>query len=109
MVFSADGRRALSASSDGTLRLWDVRLGREIRVLRGHGGEVLSVALAADGKTALSGGADGTARVWNVETGQAQRVLQAGAPVRKVALYPDGNLARPMKHQVQPDERHDPG
>jgi WD40 repeat protein/predicted Ser/Thr protein kinase len=103
VVFSADGRQALSASNDGSLRLWDVRLGRAIRVLRGHTGEVLSVAVAGDGRIAMSGGQDGTARIWDLESGQALRVLAAGAPVRKVALSPDGKraLSRTMPGKVQ--------
>jgi len=94
VVFSSDGRRALSAGDDGTLRLWDVRLGREIRTLRGHAGALTSVALSADGRVALSGGQDGTARLWDVTTGQTLRALRvAGDSVRKVALSPDGRLA----------------
>ena len=36
MALSADGRRAVSASGDKTLKVWDVETGRELRTLEGH-------------------------------------------------------------------------
>ena len=36
------------------------------RVLKGHSGQVWSVAFLPDGQKLLSGGADGTVRVWNL-------------------------------------------
>ena len=35
MAFSRDGRRVLSGSGDGTLRLWDVETGRELHCFKG--------------------------------------------------------------------------
>jgi WD40 repeat protein len=94
LAFLPDGRRALSASDDGTLRLWDVPRAQTLRVLRGHTGGVTSVALSDDGSRALSGGADGSARVWEVETGRELRRLDTrGGAVLKVALAPGGRRA----------------
>jgi hypothetical protein len=45
VALSADGRLAISASKDKTLKVWDIVTGREIRTLRGHGDSVHSVAL----------------------------------------------------------------
>ena len=55
VAFSPDGRFALSGSEDKTLKLWDIKTGKEIRTFRGHGGPVTHVAFTADGKFALSG------------------------------------------------------
>ena len=41
-----DGRRAVSASSDKTLKVWDVETGRELRTLFGHTNWVTGVALS---------------------------------------------------------------
>src|SRR5262249_35092453 len=42
IAFSPDGRRALSAAKDNTIRLWDVATGKEIRRLEGHTNWVVS-------------------------------------------------------------------
>jgi len=70
-----DGRTALSAGFDGSVRLWDLEQGKELRQLKGHAGGVLSVAVSPDGRTALSGGQDGTLRVWEVGSGRQLRRL----------------------------------
>ncbi len=94
LAFLPDGKHALSAGSDGTLRLWDVPLGREIQTFRGHRGAVASVAISPDGNSAVSGGADGTVRTWRIDSGQEiARYDARGGGVLKVALSPDGQHA----------------
>jgi WD40 repeat protein len=56
----------LSGGLDGTVRLWDLGVGRELRCLRGHGAGVASIAASADGRWILSGGADGAVHVWDL-------------------------------------------
>ncbi len=65
VAISRDGKIIVSASFDGTLRLWN-RKGNPIgRPLRGHKWRVLSVAFSPDGEIILSGGVDGTVRLWD--------------------------------------------
>jgi WD40 repeat protein len=95
-AFSSDGARVLSASQDGTLKLWDVKgakEGHEIRTLTGHQGTVLSACLSPAGKHALSGGSDGRVVLWDLESGAMARVFSGhkGA-VHSVAFSPDGKL-----------------
>ena len=56
IAFSPDGKRIVSSSGDGTLRLWDVEKVKEIRVLKGHKEMVSGVAWARDGKAVVSVG-----------------------------------------------------
>jgi WD40 repeat protein len=66
------------------------------RTLRGHTGEVTSVALSRDGKRAVTGSADGTVKVWDTATGNVTRTLKRNAlrvntgAVYCVALSPNG-------------------
>jgi WD40 repeat protein len=71
-----DGRRAISASDDGTLRVWDSETGRTLRTLEGHTGSVDAVAIHPDGRRAISGSRDATLRVWDLETGKTLRTLE---------------------------------
>src|SRR5690242_1040717 len=54
VTISADGKRAVSASWDGTLRYWDLEDRSLIRAMAGHGGSLMSVTLSPDGKRVLS-------------------------------------------------------
>ncbi|HEV3263036.1 MAG TPA: serine/threonine-protein kinase, partial [Gemmataceae bacterium] len=79
VLFHPDGRRALSSSSDGTLRLWDLRTGECVRVFEGHKQTwIWGLALSRDGSRALSGSDDGTIRLWDVEIGKAVREFHLG-------------------------------
>jgi WD40 repeat protein/tetratricopeptide (TPR) repeat protein len=80
LCFSPDGRRLAGIGSDNTARVWDVTRGQPVLVLRGHTGEITSVAFSPDGghlATASSSGADvedpdesGEVKVWDASTGR---------------------------------------
>ena len=61
------------------------------RILEGHTGGVLAVAVTADGQRIVSGSYDHTVNVWNLASGRLERTLQGhtGA-VRGVAVTTDG-------------------
>jgi WD40 repeat protein len=65
-----DGRRAVSASADRTLRLWDLETGQTLRTLEGHTSRVTVVAVMPDGRRAVSRSDDRTLRVWDLESGE---------------------------------------
>jgi WD40 repeat protein len=69
VTFSPDGRYLLSASRDGTARIWRADDGHPVRVLRGHRGAVSSATYSADGSHVVTAGGDGTVRIWRVAGG----------------------------------------
>jgi len=94
VALSADGRRAVSGSSDHTLRVWDLEGNQPPRILEGHTGSIMAVALLADGKHAVSGSDDWTVRVWDLEGNQPPRFLRLSpGSVHAMALSANGKRA----------------
>lgn len=56
----------ISASNDGTLKLWDLPTGENTLLLRGHYTRVSDVAVTSDGQMAVSVGWDQTLRLWDL-------------------------------------------
>ncbi|MGD2145115.1 MAG: BTAD domain-containing putative transcriptional regulator [Anaerolineae bacterium] len=67
--WNEDGSRILTASSDGTVRVWDARTGAELIVLSRHAGGVTQAMWNRDEQLVLTAGEDRAARVWDAETG----------------------------------------
>lgn len=95
VFFSADGKRAVTAGIDRTVRVWDATTGehlfavgeRKIEFIRQRG---LPCALSPDGKTLLvARGAD--VGVWDVAAGKELRTLRSPeSPVVALAFAPSG-------------------
>jgi WD40 repeat protein len=86
-----DGQRALSASADRTLRLWNLETGTELRTLAGHTDAVTALALLPDGVHVLSASDDRTLKLWNLETGAELRTFRGHAErVTAVKVLADG-------------------
>ena len=65
IAVSSDGQFCLSASSDSTLRLWNLTTGQTEKRFIGHQKDVLSVAFSADNRQIVSGSRDKTIKLWN--------------------------------------------
>jgi WD40 repeat protein len=94
VVVTPDGRFAVSASYDRTLKVWDIEKGETVHTLEGHTSLVNAVAVTPDGRLAVSASGDRTLKVWDIEKGEAVRTLEGHTGwIRAVAVTPDGRLA----------------
>ena len=94
VAVSADFKRAVSASTDRTLKVWDVASGAEVHTLRGHTASVRGVAVSADGKWAISASEDCTLKVWDLASGAEVHTLRGHTDrVMGVAVSADGKRA----------------
>jgi WD40 repeat protein len=88
VTFSFDSKYFVTGSNDGTVRIWDVATGREVRRLI-HGGVVLVVAFSPDGKYLVTTCKDEAVRVW--ETTSYREVTRLShLHVAIAAFSPDG-------------------
>jgi WD40 repeat protein len=87
--FSPDGRRIVTASEDGTLRVCEGETGEVIAVLRGHTGAVSSAVFSPDGHRIVTGSRDGTVKVWDAENGRALLSLETRGSNLSVLPSPD--------------------
>jgi eukaryotic-like serine/threonine-protein kinase len=75
LLFSADGRLAVTAGRDranrkAEVRLWEADTGKPLGPAWEHGKPLESLALSPDGRAVLLGSNDGTARLWDARTGK---------------------------------------
>lgn len=89
-----DGRTAISASEDGSLKSWDLQTGRVIGTLQGRSAKVRCVAFGPDGVSALSGDEDNTISYWDLQKRRLIRKLEGhkGA-VNSIAFSANGRIA----------------
>ena len=95
--WSPDGRSAVSAS-DTMLRQWEVSTGRCARRFEGvyetFWDPPFATSWSPDGRFVFAGGLDGTLVLSDVSSGKMLRTVEgAGAPLRAVAVSPDGHFS----------------
>ena len=93
---SYDGKRAITGSTDNTLRFWDIETGTCIHILRGHANHIADVAITPDSYTAISGGVyDYILRVWDLKNGKCVKELASpkNDTISCVCISSDGKKA----------------
>jgi WD40 repeat protein len=92
LAFSPDGKRLATDGDDNELKVWDVKTGKELLVLKGHTGYVTAVAFSPDGRRLASTSEDKTVKVWDAQTVQELLTLEGhGRWASGVAFSPDGH------------------
>jgi len=81
VAVTPDGQRAVSASSDNTLKVWELDSGRELRTYTFHSSGVSAVVVTPDGRRAVSACHDGTVKVWDLDSGVVLSTFACDATV----------------------------
>lgn len=117
-IFSADGKRILTASDDHTARIWNADGTGEPLVLGEHRGAITYAAfLPAENPSAarvLTTSLDGTARLWSASSGAPTSIVLAGrdgasAAVTCGAVSPDGERVAIASISAEPADSKKPG
>jgi WD40 repeat protein len=108
VTFLPDGKHALSASSDRTMKLWDVASGDVVRHFPVPAGWT-GAALSGDGKLVLcwtwDGGEIRQLELWDVDSAKLVRIFQDDpGPCHDLALSRDGKLALSAGDATTPED-----
>jgi len=94
VAVTPDGKKVISGSVDGPLKVWDMKSGEALFTLQGHTERINDVVVTPDGRQAISGSDDKTTRVWNLRTGELIWRLEGHSDkVRAVVVTQDGSHA----------------
>ena len=91
--FSPNGQRVVTASEDGTARIWHAETGQPLTEPLRHKGLVRYARFSRDGRRIVTASEDTTARVWDAQTGQPlAEPLRHRSEVNSADFSPDGLL-----------------
>jgi WD40 repeat protein len=91
-AFSPDGSRIVTASRDGTARIWDAAAAKEVALLLGYDNPVTSAAFSPDGLRIVTASWDKTARIWDAVTAKEIALLRGhDDSVLSAGFSPDGS------------------
>jgi WD40 repeat protein len=75
VAMSPDGKTAVTAGYDDSIRMWDLESGLNKNYLLGHLGPVRSISFMGDGHTLVSGSDDQTVHLFDVDTARDLRTF----------------------------------
>jgi len=88
--FSNDGQKIVTASVDGTAKLWNADTCQLIASPLRHGDIVHFAAFSPDGQEVVTASRDNKVRIWDAHTGESTRELIHPKPVYFAGFSPDG-------------------
>ncbi|MGE3313828.1 MAG: protein kinase [Planctomycetaceae bacterium] len=90
VVIANSGRFLVSASSDGTSKIWKLPERTLLRTMQPRGGRVVAAAISPDDKRIATAAVDFSLDVWDVETGKQQRLATLRDTVQAIVFIENG-------------------
>ncbi|KAF8553449.1 WD40 repeat-like protein [Imleria badia] len=93
LAYLPDGRRVVTGSDDGTVRVWNLESGKQEGTSMEHENKVDSLAVTRDGTKIVSSDEDGSIKMWNVESHELVQNWKAHSTIsHALAISPDDRL-----------------
>ncbi len=91
---TADGKIAVTTSGDGSIRIWDLNTGDNIKIIEYDSEKLHQLSLTPDGKKAITSSVDGKVFIWDLETGSNSKTIKGHQkPICEIAVTTDGKKA----------------
>jgi WD40 repeat protein len=91
--FSHDGQRVVTASDDGTAKIWRSDGGGDVVTLYGHEGPVLHASFSPDDRRVVTASSDRTVRVWAADFDNPELLRTKIKETTTVCLVPAQRVA----------------
>ncbi len=93
MALTPDGNYLLTGSVDTTIRVWDIKTSKVIRIYPGHTATVNAITMSPDGRTFVSVSDDQSVKVWTLAVAdEHENFEEHKGIVWSSALSPNGKL-----------------
>ena len=86
-VFHPDGLILGSGTTDGLLRVWDVRTMQNVHVLEGHTAAISCLSFSENGYLAASGSEDGSVKLWDLRKLSSTKSLEGNIHIINIYLF----------------------
>lgn len=96
ILFSKDGSLLISGGNDNAISIHESATGKLLKVVRGHQGTIVDLAISQDEKTLASSSQDGTLRLWHSPTWRDLGTLHRGEILSQLAFSDDGQSLRAL-------------
>ncbi|MBD2521195.1 serine/threonine-protein kinase [Nostoc sp. FACHB-133] len=90
LAISPDGQTLASGINDKTIKVWNLKNGKEILTITGHSKQIISLAISADGQTLVSSSYDNKIKIWNLKNGEEiSTIIANSAYILSIAIGSD--------------------